>query len=243
MDIYATENIYYVYAYLRSGGSATAPAGTPYYIGKGSNGRAFANHGSLNLPPHKGNIAFLETGLSENKAFEIEKFLIAYYGRKDLGTGILLNKTHGGEGVSGIVVSEETRAKMSAAQIGRTHSEESKAKMSVAMSGKTHSEKTKAKLSAAHSGKTLSDEHKSKLSAVLMGKNNPWYGKHHSEESKAKLSAVNSGKTLSDETKAKISAFWKNQPLVTCPYCGKQGKGGAMKQWHFDNCNHRIEPE
>jgi hypothetical protein len=26
----------------------------------------------------------------------------------------------------------------------------------------------------------------------------------------------------------------------TCPHCGKVGKGGAMKKWHFDNCKERT---
>jgi len=24
-----------------------------------------------------------------------------------------------------------------------------------------------------------------------------------------------------------------------CPACGKEGRGGSMKRWHFDNCKHR----
>lgn len=24
--------------------------------------------------------------------------------------------------------------------------------------------------------------------------------------------------------------------ILTCPHCGKQGGGGAIKRWHFDNC-------
>ena len=27
--------------------------------------------------------------------------------------------------------------------------------------------------------------------------------------------------------------------IKECPHCGKIGKGGAMSQWHFDNCKHR----
>ena len=26
----------------------------------------------------------------------------------------------------------------------------------------------------------------------------------------------------------------------TCPHCGKIGKGGGMKKWHFDNCKDRT---
>lgn len=32
----------------------------------------------------------------------------------------------------------------------------------------------------------------------------------------------------------------RNRPsLLTCPHCNKEGRGGAMKQWHFDNCKLR----
>ena len=27
--------------------------------------------------------------------------------------------------------------------------------------------------------------------------------------------------------------------LLICPHCGKQGRGGCMKQWHFDNCKYK----
>ena len=27
-----------------------------------------------------------------------------------------------------------------------------------------------------------------------------------------------------------------NQPTLTCPHCGKEGKGGQMYRWHFDKC-------
>jgi len=93
---------YYVYAYLRSESSETAPAGTPYYIGKGKVNRAFNSHGKLiRVPEDKNNIVFLETNLTELGAFALERRYIRWYGRKNNNTGILINRTDGGEGAAG----------------------------------------------------------------------------------------------------------------------------------------------
>jgi len=92
-------NIYYVYAYIRSTDSDTAKAGTPYYIGKGCKNRAYVKHGSHTpVPKDLDYIVMLETNLTNVGACALERRYINWYGRKDAKTGILINRTPGGEG-------------------------------------------------------------------------------------------------------------------------------------------------
>jgi len=139
-------NIYYVYAYLRTDG-------TPYYVGKGCGNRAYDYNHTVKPPRDKSKIVFLAENLSEREAFDLEIASIAQHGRRDLGTGILHNRTNGGEGASGRKITEETRQKMSIANTGKTMSAESRSKIGNANRGKVLSDETRQKLSDARKGK------------------------------------------------------------------------------------------
>jgi len=130
-------NIYYVYAYLRSKDSETAKAGTPYYIGKGKGDRAIRRHPGVSVPIDRSKIIFIEQNLTNVGACAIERRLIQWHGRKDLGTGILLNRTHGADGgkggsPKGRVLSNKTRKKLSEAGFNRKDSDEVKQRKSEA---------------------------------------------------------------------------------------------------------------
>ena len=158
-------SIYYIYAYLRIDN-------TPYYIGKGSGRRAWSKNRIIQKPKDVSRIIILKENLDEKTAFSIEKELIAHYGRKDLGTGILYNSTDGGEGISGHKHSKKSLQKINASKIGRNHSEETKQKIRDFFKGKTkkpHSEETKQKISEKCRGRKMSEEHKQKIRDAQLG--------------------------------------------------------------------------
>ena len=172
------EHLFYVYLYLRKDM-------TPYYVGKGSGDRVTAVCHRIKPPKDKSRILIKEC-LSESEAFDMEKYLIALYGRKDLGTGILRNMTDGGEGCVGSArpKSEGHRRKLSIASTGKKQSEETIQKRIKSLMGNKSrtgqvrsidermkgSESLKRAYQEGRRAKGHSDETKRKISETLKGR-------------------------------------------------------------------------
>ena len=156
---------FYIYLHIRKSDNII------FYVGKGHGDRAWFKRGrnehwNNTVKKHGLEVKIMAENLTEEKAFDLEKTLIKFYGRKEMGLGTLVNWTDGGEGVSGIIVSQETKDKQSLAKQGYlpwnhgkkgVYSEESKRKIGNKtlerlsngwvnpMTNKNHTEETKQK--------------------------------------------------------------------------------------------------
>jgi hypothetical protein len=174
----ANTQIFYVYEHWRLDRDEC------FYVGKGRGRRAYARDGrnthwanivsKLERTGFGYEVRLVSTGMSEQEAFQLEVERISFW--KDKVE--LCNKTNGGDGVSGFVMSDETKRKMSEkakgrpgvkSMLNRKHSEETRLKMSLAHKGKKKSLDHSAKVGAAHKGRKLSEEHKAKMSQAKKG--------------------------------------------------------------------------
>jgi hypothetical protein len=109
------ENNHCIYRHLK-------PCGEVFYIGIGKDLKRPYNKTSRSkywkkvVDKYGYEVQILKFNLLKEEACELEKLLISWYGRKDMGEGLLINMTDGGDGT--LRKSEETRRKISEAQKG-----------------------------------------------------------------------------------------------------------------------------
>jgi hypothetical protein len=110
---------FYIYAHYRN------DTGEAFYIGKGEGNRHKSKQGRNpywhNIVKSHGYISkILQYFEKEEDAHKAEQELIAERGRKDLGKGLLVNMSDGGEGASGAVRTPEQRQRYSKSTWMRT---------------------------------------------------------------------------------------------------------------------------
>lgn len=202
------DNRFYVYLYLREVDSVAGEKGSPYYVGKGSGNRAFSKR--PNRPSNNDCIWIWKDGLTEEEAFWEERRLIFIYGRIDRNTGILRNRTDGGDGIAGCVMSPRTDAHCKAISLAKTGKRVMSDAQYVAIADKLRGRKFSTEFGAAITarqvGQRFSSERCRNISNALKGKWSP------TPEQRAKMSATRKGRPLSEKNRAGISAALKGKP-------------------------------
>lgn len=88
-----------------------------------------------------------------------------------------------------------------------------------------HSKRMEGRKRGPHKKETLV-----KMSEKKRGVPQPWVRERQVGKSKSQVTK--------DKIKLKLEGIKKE--VVECPHCGKVGGGGAMIQWHFDNCKYKV---
>lgn len=138
------KNKYCLYQHTRKSDSRI------FYIGIGDNKRPYSKKGRNKywkhiVNKHDYNVKILVDTISWERACELEKLMISFYGRIDKKEGVLVNLTDGGEGTKGRNHSEKTKKILKEKMIGIKKSEETKKKMR-----KPKSEETKKNMKKNH---------------------------------------------------------------------------------------------
>lgn len=162
-----------------------------FYVGRGkTEKRAYSKsnrnkhwHNIVNKTEYIVEILFENISWEESGIKEME--LIKSIGRKNIGTGSLVNLTDGGEGMNCFIFSEEAREKMRNAKYGNKNgsgnkgqirgprTDEVKQKISKGNKGRVHSQQSKLNMSKSHLGSKLSEETKQKMRGPRGPQKNP----------------------------------------------------------------------
>jgi hypothetical protein len=200
-----TSGTYYVYEHWRLDRDEC------FYVGKGKGYRAYSRHSRNRF--HRAiceklknigsafEVRMVATGLTEEEAFSIEIERIRFW--REAGAD-LANATDGGEGVSGLKMSEASREKMRLKKLGKRHSPEVIERRAALLRGRKQKPEAIEKSAAWRRGRKLTQEHKEKISKAHKGKVT-------SQAARLALSLANGGKPWSEKRRA---AYFRSKGVL-----------------------------
>lgn len=171
--------------------------GTPLYIGKGKDSRPLAHYhpkassyiaNKLRKEGHeKTQVRKLHEGLDSDQAYALERSYITKYGRKDIGTGILYNRSDGGEGSRGHKMPPGSIERLRQLNLGKTLSSETKGRLSAMFKGREVT--WGSKIASSLTGVKHSEERRAKVSVAAISFNS----KMTPEERTVRMKHVSAG--------------------------------------------------
>jgi hypothetical protein len=207
----------------------------PVYVGKGTGDRDISHwaKGSHNKPfqdflshlKQRGLVATCQRVFEtedEEAAFSKERELVALYGRRDLGTGPLFNRTDGGEGAAGAIRTEEEREANRIDSLDKWQRPEYRAKVVAAQQAAQGTPEARA-LKSLNSKETWQDEDVRQKRAVGIKTG------RSEDKSKAKTSAQAKAQWANPEYAAKQTA--NNKEIANREEVKAAKKAAAKALW------------